>query len=1108
MASCGADRLRSAPLPIPRDPPMTGTLHRPVSRFVRVLSATLASGLPMGGLAAQAPATTDSAIVASIPVRAIGPAVFSGRISEIAVASPPGAPTGALGTVLYIAAPTGGVWKSSNGGASWRPVFDDQPIQSVGVVAVAPSEPEIVWAGTGEANNMRSSSWGHGVYRSTDGGERWEFRGLPESQHIGRIVVHPEDPDRVFVAAVGPLWGSGGERGLFRTTDGGARWEAVLRIDEHTGVTDVIFDPSDPEVLYAASLQRQRKPWSYVGGGPGSGIWKSTDGGSTWNRLSTGLPTSDMGRIGLDVSRSDPRIVYAVIEGSEAGVYRSDDRGMRWQKRSDIASIPWFFGQIRVDPSDPDIVYHLGVQLQRSTDGGRSWQDVGRGVHADQHALWINPENPHHLVLGNDGGLYVSRDFAESWDWSPDLPIAQFYDIGIDLQEPFFWVYGGTQDNGTWAGPTRTRDRKGIGNADFVRTNGGDGFYSEIDPVDPRTAYVESQNGFLVRYDRLTGETRPIRPRPVAGDPEHRYNWSAPLLISPHEPRTLYFGAQFLFRSRDRGDRWERISPDLTRALARDSLPMFGRRVEPDAVARHDGTAPYGNLATVAESPLRPGILITGSDDGVIAVSEDGGERWHRVERLPGVPEGTYVSRVIASHHAEPRFYATLDGHRENDFRPYVIRSDDAGRTWTPIHSNLPPSGSVHVIREHPRNPDLLFVGTEFGAFATLNGGASWHRISNGLPAVPVHDLEIHPRDQALVIGTHGRGIFLIDDLTPLELLHEARQAGGGTLFPVLPALQFPLNAGASTGTHAVRNWTAPNPPTGAWLQLFHDSPPRNARVEILDAEGAVLRTLPVAPAAGLQTLVWDFRIESPWSGPPTPARGGSGGGGGGGGGGGSPQPPQVVPGTYRARLMQDSIERMERPVEVRKDPLGTLSDAQLRELFDLRRRLAEAQASLAIALGAAGEAQRDLGHARSALTRAGLEHDGPQGGLSAKVRELDDAFAAVVRRLRGGSGGGGEGAASPAVQTLLGIAAGMNRAAAVPTADEQSALAEAIPLLEEATRELDLLLERLRELEAEMDRAGIPWTPGRSIRTGESRPTEWIQGAPSTRFRPPALAR
>ena len=772
--------------------------------FLRLVASCIAGAVLTLAPAPAPGQESEAAMVASVPVRSIGPAVMSGRVADIAVAPTHGAHAGRLGRVVFIAAATGGIWKSTNGGINWTPVLDDAGVGSMGDVTVAPSDPEVVWAGSGEPNNMRSSSYGDGVYKSVDGGESFHHMGLGTSQHIGRIVIHPSDSDIVYVAAVGPLWAAGGERGLFRTMDGGETWEHVLAIDENTGVTDVVMDPSNPSVLYAAALQRERRAYSYVGGGPGSGVYKTTDGGDSWEELTAGLPDSDMGRIGLDISRNHPSTLYAVVEGSEQGVYRTDNGGRSWRKTSDIASIPWYFGQIRVDPTDPDIVYHLGVGLQRSTDGGQSWERIARQVHVDHHALWINPEDPAHIYLGNDGGFYASNDFGESWDFSPNLPISQFYAVGLDQQEPFFGVYGGLQDNSTWGGPSATRNDFGVGNAEWFQMAGGDGFFAAIDPLDPNIAYVESQNGNLIRFNGLTGERKPIRPRPEPGADPYRFNWSAPIKISPHDPAIIYFAANHVFKSPDRGNSWTVLGEDLTRAIDRDSLPMMGGIPDDDAVSRHQGTAVFSNISTLDVSSLTPGLLATGSDDGTVAVSTDDGVTWRKQTDFPGVPDTTYVSKVRWSVHDEGTLYATFDGHRSNDFTPYVLRSVDYGESWAPITGNLPDFGNVRAFAEHPGSPELLFVGTEIAPFASLNGGTTWTRLA-GAPPSPVHDMKVHERDNALVIATHGRGIFIVDDLSPLEGLGAATQGAAPAIVAVSDGLGFVPNVAHQTGTHADR---------------------------------------------------------------------------------------------------------------------------------------------------------------------------------------------------------------------------------------------------------------------------------------------------------------
>lgn len=1056
--------------------------HQP--RILRLSAFCIACvSLTLGPIPAAGQAT-DPALVSSLPVRAIGPAVMSGRVADIAVAPTHGSREGRLGRVVYIAAATGGVWKSTNAGITWTPVLDDAGVGSMGDVTVAPSDPEVVWAGSGEPNNMRSSSYGDGVYKSEDGGESFRHMGLRTSQHIGRIVIHPRDPDVVYVAAVGPLWAAGGERGLFRTRDGGESWEHVLAIDEHTGVTDVVMDPTDPMILYAAALQRERRAYSYVGGGPGSGIYKTVDGGDSWEELTEGLPTSDMGRIGLDISLNHPSTLYAVIEGSEEGVYRSDNGGRRWRKTSDIASIPWYFGQIRVDPTDPDVVYHLGVGLQRSTDGGRTWDRIARQVHVDHHALWINPEDPANLYLGNDGGFYASHDFGASWDFSPNLPISQFYAVGIDQQEPFFGVYGGLQDNSTWGGPSASRNEAGVTNADWFRMAGGDGFFAAIDPLDPNIAYVESQNGNLIRFNGLTGERKPIRPRPEPGADDYRFNWSAPIKISPHDPATLYFAANHVFKSGDRGNSWTVLGEDLTRAIDRDSLPMMGSVPDDDAVSRHQGTAVFSNISTLDVSSLTPGLLATGSDDGTLAVSTDDGATWTKRTDFPGVPDTTYVSKVRWSLHDEATLYAAFDGHRSNDFTPYVLRSTDYGDTWTSITGDLPAFGNVRAFVEHPRSPDLLFVGTEIAPFVTLDGGATWTRLE-GVPPSPVHDMKIHQRDNALVIATHGRGMFVVDDLAPLEGIPAAQQGGAPTLVHVSDALGYVPNVAPQSGTHADRDFAAENPEYGAAVTYYlPDRAPDDVRVEVRDASGERIRTLEGPSGAGLHTVYWDLRLELPWSGPAEET-----GGGGGFGFGGPPRGPQALPGDYVARVVVEGDEDeegegrndtvLEGSFSVIQDALDPMTPAEIRELQELRIRHRRLSAQVTMAVRQAEALGEELEGIEEALDRAGEPE-----ALESQSDGLEDRVDELLETLRGSGGGpfGGGGDGPDPIQRMLAGANGLHQANAPATAQEREVLDRVEPMIAEQIEVLGDLMSDMTEFRSALDGAGVPWTPGRPV--------------------------
>lgn len=999
-------------------------------RFQTAVAVALVVRVALGAVPAHAQNTgsNDAALVRSLAFRSIGPAVMSGRIADIAVAeNPPSVRGGRLGTVIYLATATGGVWKSTNAGVTWAPVSDTVRTGSIGAVAVAPSNSNIVWMGSGEAQNMRSSSWGTGVYKSSDGGRTWSGPMLPNSQHIGRIVVDPRDPDVVYVAAVGPLWAPGGERGLFKTTDGGRTWTNTKEISAYTGFTDIAIDPLNPDVLYAASYMRERRAYSFLPAGPESAIWKTTDAGRTWTKLTNGLPSGELGRIGVSVCRSRPSTVYAVIHaaGNTGGVFRTDDAGATWRQVTPANSTAWFYGQVRCDPTDAEKVWRLGPSSQVSSNGGRTWSAFppAGGVHADHHAMWINPESPEHILYGTDGGLYITWDGGRTWDHAQNLPVSQFYAISVDDAQPFYNVYGGLQDNQSWGGPSRTRNTFGPTNADWFRMAGGDGFYSVPDAWDNQIVYTESQNGNLIRYDARTGQTKNIRPVAKPGE-RHRYNWSAPIVSSRHTPRTVYFAANHVFRSTDRGDSWETISADLTRSIDRNVLPMRGAVPDSTALGRHEGTAEFSNITTLDESPLRAGLLAVGTDDGIVQVTRDGGRNWAKTERFPAVPETTYVSRVAFSHAAEGTLFATLDGHRSNDFKPYVMKSTDYGRTWTSITGDLPDGHAVHVIREHPRQPNLLFVGTEFGVFFTIDGGRRWTPLAAGIPGVPVHDLAIQPRFNDLVAGTHGRGIFILDDLTPLEHLARAKEARVAFLFPVQDALLFQPNGSRNSGM-GTSGFVGQNPPPGAKLAYLLHEVPGGARVtlEVLDASGTVVRELPVARAAGLYRPVWDMRVGPPLTGPvDTTAgraggqgagRGGRGGGGGGGRGGGTGEITfPALPGSYRARLTirpaSGAPTVLEQRFALRKDPMVILADAELRQLHEFRLGVARLTRELRQQQAQLDSVRDQLAPMRQAADSASDRvPQATKDELAAIERELAE-IAAQLGAAPGGRGGGG----------------------------------------------------------------------------------------------------
>jgi photosystem II stability/assembly factor-like uncharacterized protein len=987
---------------------------------------------------------------------------MSGRISDIAVPHAVRAGERAAKT-FYVASAAGGVWKTTNGGVTYFPVFDEQRVSSIGAVAVAPSNAAVVWVGTGESNNLRSSSWGDGVYKSVDAGATWTRMGLPQSQHVARIVIHPTREDVVFVAAMGPLWAGGGERGLYRTTDGGRTWRNLLSGGAFTGVTDVVLDPRDPDVVYAATYQRDRRAYSFVGGGPESGVWKSTDGGETWTQLTSGLPATDMGRIGLAVAASQPNTLYATVDADAetGGIYRSDDAGTTWRRVNELQSIPWFFGQIRIDPLDAERIYHLGVSLSVSDDGGATFRRIAGNTHADHHAMWIDPVDSDHLIIGNDGGLYISHDRGETWDFAMNLPVATFYALGVDMRDPY-WVYGGLQDNGTFGAPSATRTNTGVTHADWVRVGGGDGFYAAIDPEEPNIVFAESQNGALIRFDLATQERKGIRP-PAEPGVEHRYNWMAPLLISPHDRRTLYFAANYLFRSRDRGDSWERLGPDLTRQLNRDSLPIMGMN-GPGGHRRNEGVADFGNITTIDESPLREGVLYVGTDDGLLQVSRDGGATWTRVERFPGVPEMTYVSRVIASAHDEATVYVSLEGHRSNDFRPYLLRSTDYGRSFTSIASNLPSDAAVYVIREHHRNPDVLVAGTEYGVFITLNRGRSWTQLRNGIPPAPVHDVIIHPLANDLVVGTHGRGIYILDDVTALERLAVAARSGPAHLFPA-PAATI-QNAHGGLRLFGNRNYTTENPrsrtatqhsaATITWLVGAGLPDSVSGTLAVLDPAGELVRELPVPLTRGIHRVDWDLRWSLPTLGGTPQARRGSDD---------EEQPafrmaptgPFVYPGNYTLQLrMQqaagDPTVIAQGAVEVRPDPLLSLSEADYRELHAARMQARSLQAGI-VALAGRLESVRERVAAVAGPDSAAAARQGELQG------QLDELLATIRGPGRGGAGQGGPqmtgltpgagGAGQALFARVAGVASAIGTTHFLPTPTQKQLLADAAAELE-----------------------------------------------------------
>ena len=809
----------------------------------------------------RAQSDADAAITAAangLRLRGIGPALMGGRIADIAVS-----PTDP--STWYVAAGSGNLWKTTNSGITWQPVFDDQPSYSIGTVAIDPRNPQVVWVGTGENVSGRHVGWGDGVYRSANGGQTWQRMGLARSEHIGKILVDPRDSDVVLVAAEGPLWSAGGDRGVYRTADGGRTWTQVLAIDENTGVTDLEFDPSNPDVVYAAAYQRRRQVWSLLAGGPNSGIYKSTDNGASWRPVKTGLPTGDMGKIGLAVTPADPALVYATIEADdrEKGFYRSTDRGESWEKRNSYTSGgtgPHYYQEIEASPRDPDLIYQMDVFLHVSRNGGKDFDylETGRAKHSDNHALWIDPRNGRHLLAGTDAGLYESFDEGITWRHFPNLPISQFYKLGLDNAEPFYHIVGGAQDLGTLIGPSRTQNVEGVRNQDWYVPLGADGYDCAFDPEDPNIAYMEIQGGILNRLDRRSEEVINIQPQPAPGDEPERWNWDSPLLISPHDHNRLYFGSQRLWRSDDRGDSWTPVSADLTTNTNRYELELMGRVWSVDALYDNGAMSKYATLTAVAESPRVEGLLYTGSDDGLIHVSEDGGDNWRASGPLPGVPARSFINDIEASSHDPNAVFAVADAHKFGDYSPYLFLSADRGRSWRSIAGDLPKGTIVWVLKQDHEDENLLFIGTEFGLYFSYNRGTNWIKLNAGVPTIPFRDIELHQRDNDLVGATFGRGFYVLDDYAPLRAIGAAVRSASPTLFSVRDAWWYvpsvPMQA-KGMPTLGSTSFVAENPPFGAVFTYYLPELPQTAKAERREAEEALRKQNTSVPFPGWEAL-------------------------------------------------------------------------------------------------------------------------------------------------------------------------------------------------------------------------------------------------------------
>jgi photosystem II stability/assembly factor-like uncharacterized protein len=1054
----------------------------------------------------------SSQTFSGLRMRLIGPALISGRVVGFAVDPDER-------SRYFVAAASGGVWKTTNAGITFTPVFDNEGSYSIGTVVLDPKNPATVWVGTGENNSQRSVGYGDGVYRSDDGGRSWKNLGLKKSEHISRIVIDTRNSDVVYVASQGPLWGPGGDRGLFKTTDGGKNWKNILNISENTGVTELVLDPQNPDVLYAASYQRRRHNWTLINGGPESAVHKSTDAGATWNKLRSGLPPGELGRIGLAVSPVDSNVIYATIEAANraGGIFRSTDRGATWERRNPFDAGAMYYGQITADPVNVDRIYVMNVRIMVSDDGGTTLRGLGeRSKHVDSHVIWIDPKNPDYYLVGCDGGIYESFDRGAIWDYKANLPLGQFYDITVDNAYPFYNVYGGTQDNGSVGGPSRTTSLSGITNGDWFFTNGGDGFRSLVDPEDPNIVYAESQNGGLIRFDRRVGERVTIRPPVGKGEGSQRTNWDTPFIISPHSRSRIYYAAHKLYRSDNRGDDWKEISGDLTRQIDRNALPVMGKIWGPDAVAKHQSTALYGNASAMAESPKKEGLIYVGTDDGLIQVTENGGGSWRKVDKFPGVPDATYVSRLLASHHDANTVYAGFDNHQNSDFAPYLLKSTDAGKTWTPVKGSLPANGPVLAIAEDHVNPNLLFVGTEFGLFFTIDGGEKWVQLKSGLPTIAVRDLAIQRRANDLVVGTFGRGIYVLDDYTPLRELKADTLAKESALFPARDALMHvqssPLG-GRGKAWQGESFYTASNPPYGATFTYYLKEPIRTKRqqrqaaerdaarrgvtppyptpaqlkeeqeeeppaivVTVMDAEGRIVRRVTRPAASGIQRVTWDLRYPAATLGASPAQQFGD-----------PDQPPEppsghlVMPGKFMislAKRVNGVTTQLGGPAgfSVLAEGAEAMAAADRAALAEFQQKLARLQRAVTGALEAANNLKTRVGLIRRAVDEAG----DPDHRLAAEARALEKRADEIIEALRGDRQAGDT--PPPSInQRVNSIANRQRMAAARPTATQVEQYNIAAEEFRPVLAKLRTLAESdLVKLEKAAEAAGAPWTPGR----------------------------
>lgn len=1048
-----------------------------------------------------------SATFNGLKLRALGPAVTSGRIGDFAV-NPNNIHE------YYVAVSMGNVWKTTNSGTTWTPIFDNYGSHSIGCLALDPNNPNVLYVGTGENNSQRSVSWGDGIYRNEDGGKSFKKLGLEKSEHIAKILIDPRDSKVIYVATQGPLWGPGGQRGLYKSTNYGATWDSVLYISPNTGVTDIVMDPRNPDVLYAASYQRRRHVWTLLNGGPESAIYKSTDAGKTWNKLTNGLPSVDIGRIGLAISPVNPDYVYAIVEAAydESGFYRTTNRGASWEKMSNYKNVsPQYYSEIYCDPKQLDKVYVMDTYSQVTTDGGKTFTPIStKGRHVDDHAFWINPNNTNHYLIGGDGGVYETFDGGNTFHFKDNLPVTQFYRISVDNYEPFYRVMGGTQDNNSMIVPSQTINEEGIVNADWIPLVGGDGYEALTDPTNPNIIYCLWQYGGLTRHDLQSGELMSIKPQEKAGEEPYRWNWDTPLMISPNNPNVIYTAANKVFKSTDKGNSWEVISDDLTRRIDRNKLPVMGRIWSVDAVAKNASTSFYGNIVSLTESPLMEGLLYVGTDDGLIQVTENGGKNWRRIEKFPGVPETTYVSCLYASLFDANTVYATFDNHKKADFKPYILMSKDRGKSWQSITGDLKEPFVVYSIIQDHKNPELLFIGTEYGVFFTINGGKNWIQLKGNFPTQSVRDIDIQRRENDLAVSTFGRGFYILDDYSPLQNINEKTLLEENyKLFDVKDAWMFTFR-NATFSALGSSYFKAENPPFGATFTYYVKEAPKTLKQQrkekenelvkkgepvyypswdelrkeddeekpyllftIYDENDNIVRKLKTDVKEGINRITWDLRYAS--TNPVKKATEEN------------PSGYPVMPGKYKVTMsisINGKITQVSEPKEFNTKVLNnvTLPAEDRKQLVKFQRDISELNRKVRAAIEVSNELKTKLETIQTALLRTENVPTSLFEEISKTLLENKNLY----RKLTGDEVIANRNEPTyPSISDRLGeITYGMWQTTSAPTKsyiDNYQIAKSEFKVVAESLKKLTEV--DLKKIESELDKLNAPWTPGRLLR-------------------------